>query len=112
MEESPICPSCHTEVRTNDYYCFNCGENLKPSPPSISASAQLKLYLKSAILPPFGLYWSIKYLKQPESKSKLVGVIAIVITLAIFIYLIVFTRNLVETVNEEVNRQLDSQLGL
>lgn len=110
MEENAICPTCHINVRLGDYYCFNCGKNLKPKPPSTSASAQIILYIKSALVPPFGLYWAARYLKQYDRKSKIVGLVAIVITLTTFIYLIIVTNNFIKTVNKEVNKQLNSSL--
>ncbi|MFV1917750.1 MAG: hypothetical protein ACC618_04710 [Patescibacteria group bacterium] len=110
MEENAICPACHISVRLSDYYCFNCGENLKPKPPSTSASSQIILYLKSALVPPFGLYWAIRYLKQPDRKPKLVGLVAIAVTLIAFVYLIIITNKFIKTVNEEVNKQLNSSL--
>lgn len=110
MYENPTCPKCHTKVRESDYYCFNCGTNLKPAPPSISASAQMVLYLKCLLIPPFGIVWAYKYLKQPDTNSKLVGVIAIVITLAATVALIIFTNNFITTLNTEINKQMNSQM--
>ena len=110
MDENTICSKCHINVRPSDYYCFNCGNNLKPKPPSISTSAQIILYIKSVLVPPFGIYWAIKYLKQPNRKSKIVGLIAIAVTMIAFIYLIIITNNFIKTINEAVNKQLNSSL--
>ena len=107
MDESVVCPTCHTNVRQSDYYCFNCGKNLKPKPPPVSTSAQITLYIKSALVPPLGFYWAIKYFKQPDRKSKIVGLVAIAVTTITFIYMIIFTNKFIKTVNEEVNKQLN-----
>ena len=110
MQENAFCPTCHTKVRLSDYYCFNCGKNLKPKPPPTSASGQITLYIKSALVPPFGLYWAIRYLKQPDRKSKIAGLVAIAVTLITFTYLIIITNKFIKTVNEGVNKQLNSSL--
>jgi hypothetical protein len=106
-QQSAICPKCHTQVRTSDYFCFNCGTNLKPVPPSTSAQAQIILYLKSILLPPFGVYWSIAYFKQKDAKSKAVGFIAIAVTLVALAILFILTNSLVKNINEQVNSQLN-----
>ena len=107
QEQTVTCPKCHTEVRTTDYFCFNCGTNLKPVPPSTSLQAQLILYLKSFLLPPFGIYWAIAYFKQKDSRSKVVGCVAIGVTLLALTILVILTNNLIKSVNEQVNSQMD-----
>lgn len=101
------CPTCHVPVRPSDYFCANCGTNLRPAPPSIRLSDQLSLYVKSALLPPLGLIWGFAYLRQPTAKSKMVGLTAMVITIAVLVFAVVTTISLVNTVNEQVNSQLE-----
>ena len=110
MDESVICSTCHTNVRQSDYYCFNCGKNLKLKPPSVSTSTQITLYIKSALVPPFGFYWAIKYLKQPDRKSKIVGLVAIAVTTIALIYMIIFTNKFIRIVNEDVYKELNSSV--
>lgn len=111
MEENLICPSCHLQVRNTDYFCFNCGKNLHPKPPSTSISSQTSLYIGSLLLPPMGIIWGLRYLRQPDRESKIVGVIAIILTIVILVLLTQFTVNLINTVNEQVNSQLQSLQG-
>lgn len=106
MEEVKKCPTCHTEVRSTDYFCFNCGANLKPKPPSFDIASQLTLYIKSLLLPPLGIYWAIPYLKQDSSKSKAVGILAIAITLVMLILTIVWTKQFVDNLNTQLNKQM------
>lgn len=108
MEESGGCPVCHAAVRPTDYFCFNCGRSLKPRPPSTSIFSQALLYLGSLFLPPLGLIWGWRYLRQANPSSKIVGVVAILITI---ISLIVTTWLVVKTVNT-VNVQVNQQLRL
>jgi hypothetical protein len=84
MDET-ICSQCHVAVRVSDYFCFNCGKNLKPKPLSTSVSTQLIYYAGSVFLPPMGIIWGIKYLKEKESKAKIVGIVCITITVVVLI---------------------------
>src|SRR3989344_4729903 len=103
MENIAKCPVCHVSVLPTHYYCYNCGNNLRPAPPKIDAFAQIVLYAKSLLLPPFGALWAIKYLKQPDTKSKMVGVIAIVMTVVSFVIAIILFNNFMTTLNTQVN---------
>ena len=104
------CPQCHIEVRQTDYFCFNCGKNLHPAPPSTSISTQLGLYLKSFLIPPFGIFWGFPYLLQPKISSKLVGLVTITLTLLSLYLTIVAVRGLIDNMNEQITSQLNSQL--
>src|SRR5689334_13095391 len=99
METAPTCPVCHTAVSATHYYCFNCGANLKPAPLSVSISKQISLYIKSILLPPMGIVWGMRYLRQPDPKSKLVGVIAITLTIITLVITIVAVKGVIDAVN-------------
>lgn len=105
---APQCPSCHVAVRPTDYFCFNCGANLKPVPPSLSIGKQLMLYIGSVILAPFGIIWGWRYLRQPNSKSKIVGTIAIVLTLITLTVVTVYAINIINEAQDELHRQLQN----
>jgi hypothetical protein len=106
-----LCPKCHFVVNPDDYFCRNCGQNLKPTPPSISLTDQISLYLKSVLIPPFGIFGAIKYLRQNDGKSKLIGVVAIILTFASLIVYIALYKSFVNNLNNQVNQQLEL-LGL
>ena len=101
------CPVCHVQVRPTDYFCFNCGKSLKEKLKSISLSSQIGLYLGSLVLPPMGIIWGLRYLKQPDQKRRWVGIVAIVLTLISLAVSIVWMVNLVN----EVNRQVEDQMS-
>jgi len=111
MDDFQVCPSCHVGVRSSDYFCFNCGKNLKPKPLSTSITKQISIYLGSVLLPPLGLVWGIRYLREKDNTSKVVGVIAIILTVITLILLVKFTNNLIKTINEQVNSQLEGIQG-
>ena len=105
MEEE--CLKCHVAVRSTDYFCYNCGNNLKPVPPSVSLIGQTTLYIRSVLIPPFGILWAIKYLKQNNAKSKIVGIVAIIFTLISLIICSILFKNFVNNLNNQVNEQLN-----
>jgi len=111
MDDSLVCPSCHIEVRSTDYFCYNCGKNLKPKPLSTSLTQQILIYLGSVFLPPLGLVWGVRYLRQEDNTSKIVGVISIILTLVSLVLLLKFTNDFIKTVNEQVNSQLQEMQG-
>lgn len=102
------CPACHQPVQPNAYFCPNCGHNLKPTPPPTSLTSQLELYFKSALLPPMGIIWGMRYLKQPDFTSKIVGLIAIGITVAVLLVVVIGTIKLFNTINDQVNTQMEN----
>jgi hypothetical protein len=107
----PTCPKCHTVVRTTDYFCFNCGTNLRPAPPPTDAGSQFMLYLGSVFIPPFGILWGWKYLRSEDSKAKIVGYVACILTIISLIIGMIWVRNLMASVTSQVN-QFQSIQGL
>lgn len=106
MENSAKCGVCHVDVRPIDYFCFNCGNNLKPKPLSTSLSQQLIMYLKSIFLPPYGIVIGLRYLREKGDKSKLVGVVAIVLTILAIVVYTKLTLDLIANINSQVNTQM------
>ena len=106
MEDSVKCPICHLEVKPTDYFCFNCGKNLKPKPLSSSLIQQLVVFLESIFLPPYGIVIGMRYLRQKENKSKVVGVAAIILTIVSLVVFTKITLNLINNINTQVNNQL------
>ncbi len=101
-----MCPGCHVEVRPTDYFCFNCGKNLKPKPPSTTLTTQIILYLESVLLPPYGIIIGIRYLRQKDGASKIVGIISVILTMLALVIFAKVTRDLMETVNTQITKQM------
>lgn len=74
------CKYCSYPVSENFNFCPNCGKMLKEPP--ITLMKQLGVYALSVFLPPLGLWPGIRYLMQKDDKAKIVGLIAIVLTIA------------------------------
>lgn len=108
METQLNCPNCKQNISIEAYFCPNCGKKLKDKPQSTTIGRQLFIYLLSFLLPPLGLWPGIKYLKQKDNKSRMVGIIAIlltVISIAITVWLSFGFIN-------EFNKQLNTSLNL
>lgn len=104
------CPSCHITVRSTDFFCFNCGKNLKEKPPSLSAESQIMLYLGSVFLPPMGVIWGLKYLRRPDQKSRIVGWVAVALTVVCILLYTKWIFSVMDSVNKEMN-QFNSMQG-
>jgi hypothetical protein len=102
MDEIVTCPVCHVSVRPADYFCFNCGRNLHPVPPSTSAGKQALLYIGSFLLPPMGVFWGLPYIRQPDTKSKTVGYIAMGLTVAAIIVYSLWIRSVMNAVSAQM----------
>lgn len=111
MEPTLICHNCQTLYLPEAYFCPNCGKKLRDKPLSTSVAKQIAVYLTSLFLPPFGLIPGIKYLKQEDSKSKMIGVLAISITLISLIVSIMIAVNVASSLNKVVGGQLNPYGG-
>ena len=80
MPSEIVRPVCHTAIPATAYFCSNCGKPLKDSPPSALLSKQITVYLVSVFLPPFGLFYVWKYLKQSDRKLRIIGIAALILT--------------------------------
>jgi len=84
---------------------------LRPKPLPTSISSQVILYLKSIIFLPLGIIWGIRYLRQPDKRSKIVGLITIILTIVIIVIATRATVNFIDTLNDQINSQLQIPLG-
>ena len=103
-----MCPSCHAAVQTGAYFCQNCGAALKENPPPTSVGAQIKIYAVSALLPPFGLIYVWRYLKQPDETSRRIGWVALILTIVMTIATLWLTFVAIDSFNRSVNAALGS----
>ena len=107
MDQISFCPKCRQSIALNNYFCPNCGKKIRSPPPSTSASGLIVLFLKTILLPPFGLYWGYLYLRQPDNNSKIIGLLTIVITVIESVWLYFYTVNLVTALQSQLTQQLN-----
>lgn len=108
--EHATCPKCQLPILSNFYFCPNCGKSLRPKPLSTSIGKQLGVYLLSLFIPPFGLVPAFKYLLQKETKAKVVGGVAIILTAVSIVITINLTLSLVNQIKSQLNSQLQQSI--
>lgn len=102
-----MCPACGYAARAGALFCEKCGAALgKSSPPSSSIGAQIKVYAVSALLPPFGLVYVLRYLKQPDEVSRRIGWIALILTVVMTVATVWATMVAINSVNQLLNATL------
>lgn len=111
-ENQLLCPACHKPITEDEYFCPSCGKKLKERPVSTGVAKQTLVYLVSFFLPPFGLPWAYKYLRQPDQKSKIIGYVTVALTvlsLIINIWLIiVFIHQTQKAMTTDLNDSFNS----
>ena len=85
MEQTVTCPKCNIPVLANFYFCPNCGKQLRPKAIDVSVIKQIGVYLLSFLLPPLGLYPAIRYIRQPKNSTKVIGWVAVVLTIISYV---------------------------
>jgi hypothetical protein len=110
MENPPgiVCSSCNAQMMSSDNFCSNCGNSLRAMPPATSVSRQIVVYLISFFLAPFGLWYAWKYLKQDDHTSKIIGAVAIALTIVSITVTIWLAAGLFNSVNRYLNLLRDS----
>ena len=107
MENQLTCPHCKQNIVNEDYFCPSCGKKLKDKPLSTSAWKQILVYLLSILLPPLGLWPAVKYLKQKDDKSRMIGFIAVFLTIISIILTVWFTWGFMNTFSQQLNSEIN-----
>ena len=81
MELQQKCKYCYFNVTANNFFCPNCGKEVKARPLDTGIGKQIGIYSLSVLLPPLGLWPGIKYLRSADTKAKKVGIVAILLTI-------------------------------
>ena len=95
------CKNCGTQILDNFYFCPNCGNKLKEAPFKFSWKKTFQILLLSTLLPPFGIFPSIKYLVAPDLKAKIIGILGLILNILI---LSLATIYLINTVNQTMGQ--------
>lgn len=108
MDSTPpeICPYCQSLVPVGSIYCSNCGKPLHEEKIQISTRRQIIIYLVSFFLPPLGLIWTFKYLKQSDPIKKRVGIVSLLLTVVAIIlnfYALSVVMNLLSSQLNSIN---------
>lgn len=106
MEQNIICPNCKKSVSSEIFFCPNCGKKLKEKPLSVTIPRQIFVFMASALLAPFGLWWANKYLRQNDKISKRIGITIIIITIIATAIILKISIDTMDVVNRDVTKQL------
>lgn len=106
MEPQTTCPHCKGNISSSDYFCPNCGKKVKEKPQSTALPTQLIVYFISVFLPPLGMWPAIKYLRQPDHKSKNIGMTAIILTIISIVITIYLGTSMLNSLTKDLNNQL------
>lgn len=101
--ESKSCSKCKYIISDSFYFCPNCGKKLKEPPVSTTVLRQIYIYSLSILLPPLGLWPAVKYLRQKDKKAKIIGIIAILLTIISTVITLFFTINILTTQINTIN---------
>lgn len=106
-EDQPLpnllaCKVCKYVIQESWYFCPNCGKKLKHKPRSNSVWSQIKVYAISILFPPLGIFPGLGYLLERNNKSKLIGLICIILTLLSLYVSIIYITNLLKQVDTEL----------
>lgn len=113
MEKSLICKACQNPISETYYFCPYCGKKLKSPPLSTSIGRQIGVYLLAVLVPPFGLIPGIRYLNQPDDRSKIVGLVTILLTGFTFMACVYYGMVFWQYFNTALNSQgLEVGLGI
>jgi predicted nucleic acid-binding Zn ribbon protein len=112
MDSVNLCPVCHQPVEEADYFCRNCGRNLRKKPLSTSAGKQILVYLGSIFLFPLGFIWGIRYIREYNRAAKTTGLICLIISVLVLFAVIYVTFMIISGINNQVNQQLQIYQGL
>lgn len=95
---------------TDDYFKRNI--SLKEKPLSTTFPRRLLIYLVSFFLPPFGVWPAIKYLRQPDEKSKRTGWVALFLTIISIVITSWLMINFVNSFGKELGGQFNFYEGI
>lgn len=110
--EQHSCTVCHFPIADTFYFCPNCGKKIHEPPPSTTLMKQLSIYALSIFLPPLGLWPGIRYVRQPDQKTRMVGMIAIFLTIVSTIVTVWLTMEIMNIMQMTIQDQLQPYGGL
>jgi len=102
METQPeiICPSCKSAIQADANFCPVCGKQLKADTRLLK---KIIVYSVSLFLPPFGLWYAVKYLKQGDYESRKIGIISIILTIISILASVWLTAGAMDSISQSLN---------
>lgn len=107
-----FCKNCGAQLTENEYFCHNCGKKIKDQEVPLTVLRQIMIYSVSILLPPTGLWWGIKYLRQNNPKARTVGIIAIVLTVGVLVISYIVVTNFINAYVQQYDSVLQEYQNL
>ena len=107
MPINQTCPYCHFALIATGSFCPNCGKALEKKPLSITLLKQIIIYLVSFCLPPLGLAWGFKYLREDNQQAKRIGLIAILLTIISLVLTVWLSMTFVNNFNQSLKEETE-----
>ncbi|MDE2025421.1 MAG: zinc ribbon domain-containing protein [Patescibacteria group bacterium] len=104
----PVCRKCGNQVTPTDFYCPNCGTQLREQ--QISLGKQLYIYGVSVLLPPLGLIWTFKYFRSTQSNQRMVAIVSLILTVVATVVTIWLFMGFMQTLNQQLNSVLNTNI--
>jgi len=95
-----MCRYCHSSIPVEFYFCPNCGKMLKEK---TTISRQIVVYFVCVFVPPFGFWYVWKFLRQPDRRSKKIGIAALILTVISTTVSIWFSIGFINEVMQQIN---------
>lgn len=108
--DNQLCRFCNAPVSDSFFFCPTCGKKLHEPP--ITIAKQISIYLVSIFLPPLGLWPGIKYISQKDEKTKMVGIIAIILTITSTIITVWLFMNTITGITSSISSPLNQYQNL
>ncbi|SRR5258706_14410587 len=102
--QTMICPACKRTVSALNNFCPNCGKKLPKIDIHISIAKQIYIYLISLIAPPFGIIYTFRYFRNPHAQVRVVGWVALILTVISCAVTIWYTVNIVNTISQDISK--------
>ena len=109
MDNILLCPVCKFQIQPDWFFCPNCAKELREKPPVISAGRQIFIYFISFFFTPLGLGWGLKYVKYKDRKTKIIGMVCIVLTVLSFVFMIMSLKSFIEQYGKMLNNLVSTQ---
>lgn len=112
MEDTAICPNCHTEnIPLTDFYCPQCGAQLRLKPASTTLFTEILLYIGSLFLPPLGFWWGFKYYRIKDPKAKKIAMVCVILTIISLVATYFLWQSFTANLNQQINSQINTDFN-
>lgn len=103
--QQEFCPKCKSPVTPDENFCPHCGNKLVRH---VSLIRQIWIYFVSLALPPLGLVWTFRFFRSQYRQVRWVGIVAALLTAISIIVTVWVSVGFINTVNQQVQQQLNS----